>query len=55
MRYRRIGPKGNHRGQNGRLTVQQSFRVYILRGRDRTGLATGDKAGLKNRLNRSPG
>ena len=55
MRCLGVGIKGNHRGQDGRLTMQESFRVDMLRGRDGTGLATGDNAGSKNRSKRSPG
>ena len=55
MRYLGIGIKENYRGQDGRLTMQESFRVDMLWGRDGTGLATGDKAGSKKRSKRSPG
>ena len=43
MRNLGVGIKGSHRGQDGRLSMQESFRVAILAGRDGTGLATGDR------------
>ena len=42
VRYLGIGIKENDRGQDGRLIMQESLRVDMLRGRDGTGLATGD-------------
>ena len=55
MRYPDVRIKENYRGQDGRLNMQESFRVDMLRKRDGTGLATRDKAGSKNKSKRSPG
>ena len=42
MKYPGVGITRNHRGLDGRLTMQESFRLDMLRESDRIGFATGD-------------